>query len=188
MRLARCHGLVAGLTLLTSLAAGAQSAASMADKEAAVRAAFLYRLAFFVNWDPASFADPDSPLRFCVVGDAGSRVAPLLREHTRGRSVGERRVEVEQHAPGAALAQCHLVYLERDARYAEDSAAGKLIVVDSLDGLQHGGTLALLAETEGTQEKRLGFVSRRDNLARSGVSLNARLLQLVRFEDEDNGS
>jgi hypothetical protein len=177
-----------GLALLAPLAAAAQGATPVADKEAAVRAAFLYRLAFFVNWDPASFNERSSPLRFCVVGDAGSRVAPLLSEHTRGRSVGERSIEVQQLAPGAALTHCHLVYLERDARYAEDSTAGKLIVVDSLDGLQRGGTLALLAETEGEQEKRLGFVSRRDNLARSGVSLNARLLQLVRFADEGNGS
>lgn len=175
------------LALLASAATLADSDTPMGEKEAAVRAAFLYRLAFFVNWEQGAFPAPDSPLRFCVVGDPPSPVAPLLRSHTRERTVGDRPIEVEQHPSGTALADCHLVYLEREASLPAEQATGKLVVVDSLDGLQRGGALALLAEEEDGQQKRLGFVSRRDHLQRSGVTLNARLLQLVRFQDEAGG-
>lgn len=160
----------------------------MSDKEAAVRAAFLYRLSFFVNWSDAAFAGPDSPLRFCLVSDPPSPIAPLLHVHTQQRSVGQRRIEVEQLAPGNAVEHCNLVYLEGDAALPGPAQNGKLVVVDSLQGLARGGILALLAEPDANQQKRLSFVSRREALTQSGVSLNARLLQLVRFEDEGGGS
>lgn len=167
--------------LLCVAAAGAER---IGEKEAALRAAFLYRLAFFVDWVPASFPAADSPLRFCVVAASPSPVANLLRTHTRERQVAERTVEVEQRAPGSALDGCHLVYLERAAEHPASPSPGQLVVVDSLDGLEHGGTLALLAQHDASQQSRLGFVSRRDLLAGSGVALSARLLQLVRFEDD----
>lgn len=165
----------------------AEDSTQMSEKEAAVRAAFLYRLAFFVNWEDTTFATADSPLRFCVVGDPPSPVAPLLRSHTRERSVGDRPIEVEQHASGTTVEACHLIYLEREASVAAEQTPGKLVVVDSLEGLQRGGTLALLAEEDDGEQKRLGFVSRREHVNRSGVGLNARLLQLVRFQDEAGG-
>ena len=175
---------IAALAMCLPLQGAADSEAPMGEKEAAVRAAFLYRLAFFVNWEDSAFATEESPLRFCVVGAPPSPVAPLLRNHTRERSVGERAIEVEQRTPDSELGGCHLVYVESTAAISVANAPGQLVVVDSLDGLQRGGALALLAEQGGGQQKRLGFVSRRDRLPTRGVTLNARLLQLVRFHDE----
>lgn len=182
--------LAAALASLTVALPGAvlgKDPPSMSEKEATVRAAFLYRLAFFVNWDDSSFARADSPLRFCVVAEPASQVAPLLSEHTAERKVGPRAIEVEQRQRGASFDGCHLLYLEHAADAPREHAPGQLVVVDSLDGLQHGAALALVAEADSGQQKRLGFVAHRDRLPNRGVTLSARLLQLVRFLDEGSG-
>jgi hypothetical protein len=178
---------VALLALLLPVPAPAAEA-DAADKEAAVRAAFLYRLAFFVTWDAAAFAAADSPIRFCVASDRPSRVAELLRGQAGNRKVNERGIAVEQRSSAAGLEGCHLVYREGEAAGVATAAATQLVVVDSLAALARGGTLALVPERGPGGELRLGFVSRRDRLPSSGVTLSAKLLQLVRFTDGSGGA
>jgi hypothetical protein len=158
-----------------------------ADKEAAVRAAFLYRLAFFVSWEAGAFPAPDSPITFCISSVGPSRVAELLRGQAGNRRVNDRGIAVEQRGTSDALDGCHIVYREGVGDRTPTPAATQLVVVDSLAALASGGTLALVPERGPGGELRLGFVSRRDRLPSSGVSLSAKLLQLVRFDDGQDG-
>lgn len=172
----------AGVLLLLA-ASLAQADAGPADKEAALRAAFLYRLAFFVSWDERAFAGADSPIRFCITGRTPSRVAELLRGQAGNRRVNERGIAVDQRDASAPVDDCHIVY--RDGRQPSTAAHSEtqLVVVDSLEALAAGGNLALVPERGAAGEVRLGFVSRRDRVPNGGVTLSAKLLQLVRFED-----
>lgn len=181
-------GVVVTLLALTLGNPAAAAEADASDKEAAVRAAFLYRLAFFVTWEASAFPAVDSPIRFCIASDAPSRVADLLRGQAGNRRVNERGIAVEQRDKDAALDDCHIVYREGSRPAPSNSADTQLVVVDSLDALAGGGTLALVPERGPSGELRLGFVSRRDRIPTGGVSLSAKLLQLVRFDDGKGGS
>lgn len=187
-RIRACAGVAALLLGLLASPSGRTAETSPADKEAAVRAAFLYRLAFFVTWDPSAFPASDSPIRFCILSDKPSRVAALLRGQAGNRRVNERGIAVEQRSGGAELADCHIVYREGVKSAPAGAGATQLVVVDSLDALASGGTLALVPEQGPGGEQRLGFVSRRDRLPTSGVSLSAKLLQLVRFDEDEDGA
>lgn len=180
-------GLAGVLLVMLGLPILLRAESAPADKEAAVRAAFLYRLAFFVSWEPGAFAAADSPITFCISSAGPSRVAELLRGQAGTRRVNDRGIAVEQRGKGDALDGCHIVYREGGGDRAVTPAATQLVVVDSLDALSRGGTLALVPERGPGGELRLGFVSRRDRLPSSGVTLSAKLLQLVRFDDTKDG-
>lgn len=158
--------------------------AEAADKEAAVRAAFLYRLAFFVDWSPL-LASPDQPLRFCLLEADAQPVALPLREHTRSRKVGSHPVEVAELGAGDPLDGCHLVYLAARRELDAAQARMRLVVADDAAMLDHGAHLALVAETEASGERRLAFLSRHDRIRACDLDLNARLLQLVRLEGKE---
>lgn len=178
-------------SLLLALALGPpllQAEASLpSDKEAAVRAAFLYRLAFFVSWEPGAFPAADSPITFCIRSGGPSRVAELLRGQAGNRRVNDRGIAVEQRGEDAPLVGCHIVYHEGTTGPSPATTSGQLVVVDSLAALSSAGTLALVPERGPGGEMRLGFVSRRDRLPSSGITLSAKLLQLVRFDDGKGG-
>lgn len=171
------HALCALAGLLLSVAALAAPADS--DREAAVRAAFLYRLAFFVNWPDPQFAPADQPLRFCILGIDAATVAERLSSQTRGRSVHGREIHVES----ALQPNCHIVYLQGEADPAASFPPQALLVVDSLAALRQRGALALISEPQPGGEVRLAFVSLRERLHNTPFNLSAKLLQLVRFDE-----
>lgn len=144
-----------------------------------MRAAFLYRLAFFVEWPAAELAH-NQALTFCVLGNADSRVGQLLSEQAREREVQGRAVQVRTLAADDELAGCHIAYAERPVAGA--LPAGTLLVVDSPQRLLRQGVLALVRQPQPGGEIRLGFVGRHDRLHGAPFQLSAKLLSLVKFE------
>jgi len=61
--------LSACLAFVIAVLATATSARAEEALDAAVKATYLYKLAPFVDWPPASFPAPDSPFDLCIVGD-----------------------------------------------------------------------------------------------------------------------
>ncbi len=167
------------VALVLLLSAAAAAAAADSDREAAVRAAFLYRLAFFVNWPDPQFAPADQPLRFCILGDDVATVAERLASQTSGRRVHGREINVA----GALQADCHIVYLQGEPDPALAFPPQALLVVDSLAALRQRGALALVSEPQPGGEVRLAFVSLRERLHNTPFNLSAKLLQLVRFDE-----
>ena len=150
------------------------------EKESALRAAFLYRLAFFIKW-PESELPAGNTLAFCVIGDENSPVGRLLAEQAGERKVLNRPVEVRSVKPDDSLQGCHIAYAEQAPKAALPTKT--LLVVDSLQQLSRVGALALVRQTQPGGEIRLAFVGRRERLAAAPFQVSAKLLQLVRFED-----
>jgi hypothetical protein len=155
--------------------------AASAAKETAVRAAFLFRLAFFVNWPDSAFGDPAAPVRICIAPGSDA-LAAMLAEQTATRTVQERPVEVELLAPAADAERCHILYREHADEAGIAVAPHTLVVVGSLALLDDGGALALVRE-ETAGEARLVFYARRAALQQVGFSVSSKLLQLVRFHE-----
>ncbi len=163
------------LLLVCSLAVHADS-----ERETTVRAAFLFRLAFFVEWTPDAFPEPASPLRLCIGhGAFADELARTLFEQTRGRTVQGRALDIHGLARGEAAGGCHIVYLA-DGTDAIAGSDYSLVVVESLPQLEHEGALALVRE-HGGNEARLVFYGVRDRLEQGQFTVSSKLLQLLRF-------
>jgi hypothetical protein len=171
-------------------------------KEAAVRAAFLFRLAFFVSWPEGAFDAASSPVRICLA-PGNDDLARTLAEQTATRTVQERPVAVAvlsttalasevtvaavdsvPAGPAAepSWADCHILYLGSAGAPATAGHGHTVTVVDSLGQLERAGALALVRE-ESAGEARLVFYGRRDRLQGASFSLSSKLLQLLRFHE-----
>lgn len=169
------------------LSAGAPAVADpLAERDAAIRAAFIYRLAFFVSWQPELLPTDEADIVVCVVGPQPSHVFLRLSEESAQRRIRERRMQVRALADGAALSGCHIAYVEGNSRVKADDS--QVVVVDSLHRLDDIGTLALVPTSEDGKEERLSFVADRQRNRPERFTFHAQLQQLLRFREEARGS
>jgi hypothetical protein len=93
------------------LAALCLASAAWADPtlEYAIKAAYLYKLAAFVEWPPSSFESPSSPLRICIIGDDPFKAT--LDQAIAGVSIAGRPVQVDRYTGAQPNLGCHIAYL-----------------------------------------------------------------------------
>jgi len=77
--------------------------------ENTVKAAYLSKLAAFVDWPPASFESPATPLRICIIGDDPFRA--MLDRAVTGLTVAGRPVQVVRYGAAGAGMACQIAYL-----------------------------------------------------------------------------
>src|SRR5687767_6577948 len=89
---------IAGRLVLLLCSAGLAAGQGVADEpsEYAVKAAYLAKFPSYVEWPPAAFDAPDSPVVICVVGD--DPFGPLLddvlaAQQVQGRPMVARRMK-----------------------------------------------------------------------------------------------
>jgi hypothetical protein len=160
------------------------TAADEAEQEAAVRAAFLYRLAFYITWPDAAFADAAGPIRICLASDTGTHLARAFAAQAPKLMVNARPLEVAALKSGDSAHACHIVYLGGGDEAAIAAAQGHaLVVVDSLPRLDAAGQLALVREVDKRGDARLVFYARKERLEHAEFSVSYKLMQLVRFHE-----
>jgi len=153
--------------------------------ERGVKAAFLYKFLDYVDWPAGAFARPDQPI---VVGVLGADdLQAELSDAVRGRTVGDRPVEVRRVRPGDPVTGLHVLFVgaPEHARIASitRSAQGRglLVVSESDDALDLGSTINFVV-----QEGRVRFEVALPAAERAGIKLSSRLLavaQNVRMAD-----
>jgi YfiR/HmsC-like len=168
-------GAAIGLGPLVAGLGGAWAQASAAS-ESAVKAAFLYKFAAFVDWPPRTFQAPDQPLVIGVSGneDVAADLEQLLAARQDARPVSVRRVP-----EGAPASGVHILFIatRRDAQLREAIAAVKgpvLIVTEQPSGLQLGGVLNFSSGAG-----RVRFSASLSSAERRGLKLSARLLAVA---------
>ncbi len=92
-------------TLIAAPAIAAQHGADVAP-DVAVKAAFLYNFAKFVEW-PALPAG--APIVVCFVGDDG--IAAAFVETVRGQNISGHRLDVSVPQDSATWRACHLLFI-----------------------------------------------------------------------------
>lgn len=75
----------------------------------AIKAAFLFKFGFFVEWPSAAFPSNDSPINLCVVGDDPFGAA--LDDAVKGQKIGDRAVTLRRMSTIARDSGCHIVFL-----------------------------------------------------------------------------
>lgn len=148
------------------------------------RAAFLYRLAFFVSWPSSAFAHDDQAINLCVVGAPEPVFLRTLHSEVVNRQVRGRPIRIELHPQAESLQDCHIAYAVGVTDAALEPLGGFLSVVDSREALQRTGMLALVRESESGASGKLVFHGRRDRIRAAPIELSAQLLKLVRFDEQ----
>jgi hypothetical protein len=77
--------------------------------EAAAKAAFLSKLAPFVDWPPAAFATPADPFVICIIGK--DPLGPALDQAIVGQKAAGRPIVARRLAKAARDAGCQIIYL-----------------------------------------------------------------------------
>ena len=103
---------LAGVVRLAAAAlalSGVSSAAwAQESLETAVKAAYLYKLAPFVEW-PGAALGPGAPFIVCVVGS--DPFGPVLDRAVAGQKVGDRPIVVRRFGVAAHDSPCHIAFL-----------------------------------------------------------------------------
>lgn len=146
--------------------------------EYAVKATYLYKLAPFVNWPPATFESPQQPFRICVAGDASFDA--YLQQAVAGRSLGTHPFEVHRLETLTPDSQCQIVFISRLAsqtvQEALEAVDGKpvLTVVDSTEPHADGGIVKFVIA-----RGRVRFVIDTGAAARNHITISSKLLNLA---------
>jgi YfiR/HmsC-like len=145
--------------------------------ETAVKAAFLYRIAGFVDWPPGSFANDEDPLVITVVDSPA--VLAELEQLVGGRAPEGRPVVVRRWNEGEPAPAVHILFVgaARDAQVRERVAATRgpvLVITEQENGHRLGGVLNFVMDAG-----RVRFTASLPAADARGVRLSARLLAVA---------
>ncbi|MCP5159565.1 MAG: YfiR family protein [Gammaproteobacteria bacterium] len=146
--------------------------------EYAVKAAYLYNFAKFVEWPPGSFSTTDAPLSICIAGDD-----PFDNklEMLSGKVVEGHPVEV-RHIPAATgFERCHVLFIGRVEQKRFKTLLARLgrlpiLTVSDIDDFAQAGGMIGLIETE----QRIRFDINLDAANQANLKLSSHLLKLAR--------
>lgn len=161
---------------LVALAAPPARAASPVER--AVKAAYLYKFAAYVDWPRSSFRNPDSPFSIGVAGD--DLLADELQRAVRGRMADGRPVAVRRVDRSDPLDGVHILYITgSDAFVAAVLARVRgrpvLTVTDTAGAFQQAGMIRFV-EIDG----RLRFEVALPEAHAAQLHISARMLAAAR--------
>ncbi len=157
-------------------ATGAHGQASAPARESAIKAAFLYKFAGFVEWPPAALRAGE-PFVFGVLG--AEAIAADLEQIVAGRTLDGRPVVVRRLRDTDDVQPLHVLMVgaAREARVREAIAAvaGPVLVVTEQDGGRRFGAALNFVSDEG----RVRFNASVPAAEARGLRLSARLLAVA---------
>ncbi len=162
---------------LAALVLGSAAPLAGAATEAELRAAVIFNIARFVQWPMPASAAPGFDI--CTVGE--SAVSEALAALT-GKTLNDKLVAVRTIKRDRDVSGCHVVYINADSvvHLAAISAAlseshePALTISEAPSFLALGGMVQLVVVNE-----RLRFRINRPLAERTGLNINAKLLQLA---------
>jgi YfiR/HmsC-like len=168
-RYRRGFGVAAAMLLLLNAAAHAQTASAPA-----LKAAFLYNFAKFVEW-PADSMPAAAALVICVLGD--DAVADALEETVKDHTVDGHPLTARRLKSGAPLRACHLLYIsgvdaKRSQELLADLRASTVLTVSDLVGFAQAGGVANFFVENG----RMRFAVNIESAHRARLQVSSRLL------------
>jgi hypothetical protein len=181
LRLLLCLGFGPGL-LLAGTSAPAQAPTDVT--ETALKAAFLFKFAAFVDWPPGTFQRPDQPL---VIGVSGDDPVALDLEHlVAGRSVAGRPLVARRVAENGPFTDLHVLFLgnRRDHKLREALAAVPgpvLVVTEQPEALRLGSVLNFSSEGG-----RVRFSASLASAEARNLRLSSRLLAVAHLVEGRN--
>jgi hypothetical protein len=141
-----------------------------------VKAAFLLNFTKFVAWPAAAFADANSPLAICILGNDpfGSVLDQLVEgEEVNGKKLVVRRI---QQPPAPKVCQELFINSQKDVPAIIAELGPGVLTVGDRDGfLREGGIIAFVIEN-----RHVRFDINQRAASNASLSLSARLLSVAR--------
>ena len=174
---------IAALAAACLLLARRAPAQTNNSSEYAVKAAFLFHFAQFVEWPAGTFKDAKSPLTYCTLG-----VDPFsgaLDDTLRGKTIGERAIHVQHLRSSEPVQGCQVLFMgavEGKRTFGLLAKQAILTVGESQNFAEEGGMIEFLLEGN---KIRFAINLRAVNTAR--LKMSARLLALAKNVIETDG-
>ncbi|HEX6707323.1 MAG TPA: YfiR family protein [Albitalea sp.] len=155
------------LTGLLTLAAPADAAEPL---EYAVKAAYLVKFPFYVDWPPSAFSAAAAPLNLCVIGD--DPFGSLLDDAAAGQQVQGHPLAVRRMKTASRDAGCHIAFLGNDVRADALRGSGALVVTDAL--ATGSGVINFVVK-----DNRVRFTVDDELAAQNGLAISSKLLNVA---------
>jgi hypothetical protein len=165
-------GLAIGLTLFPPFFCRA------ADEplEYQVKAAFLLNFTKFTQWPATAFADADSPITICILGD--DPFGNTLNQIVEGEVVSGRKVAVQRMKRPPQSKSCQVLFARKSENGLKVLPAvghGVLTVGESAGFIRDGGMIAFVLEN-----RRVRFEVNQTAAENAGLTLSSKLLNVAK--------
>ena len=153
-------------------------AGSLSDREYAIKAAFLYNFANFVEWPEATFRDSDTPL---IVGILGEDPFGHHLDALKGRRVKGRTLEIKHFTRTEDIIACHILFVSTPQQnpHAQVCEALKdtpvLTVSDELEAFPQSGCIINFIIVK----NKIRFEINRTPAERVGLNISSQLLSVA---------
>lgn len=151
------------------LGGGLAVAAAAEPLEYAVKAAYLVKFPFYVEWPPAAFVSASAPLMLCVVGE--DPFGSLLDEAVAGQQVQGHPLVLRRLKSIGREQGCHVAYVGADTKLGALRGSGALVVTD---GPTAGGVISFVLK-----DKRVRFTVDDEAAAQNGLAISSKLLSVA---------
>ena len=168
------RALAVGVLLAAGLLGGRPALAAPTAQQ--VEAVFLFYFSQFVDWPPAAFAGPSSPIVIGVLGT--DPFDGTLDQAVSGERVNGRPIEVRRLADVAEATDCHILYISSSEaanlpRILDALKGRNVLTVSDLGGfMQRGGMIRFVLID---QHVRLNINARAAQAA--GLALSSKLMR-----------
>jgi YfiR/HmsC-like len=168
------------LTVLLSASAVVSAPAQVSpSNEYAVKAAFLFHFAQFVEWPPSALRDSNAPFVFCTLGDDPFQGA--LEETITGKTIGNRLVRVFHARQLQDTQNCQILFIPASEKkhlpailaWLKNSPV--LTVGEAASFAQDGGMIGFCLE-----DKKIRFEINLAAADHAGLKISSRLLALAK--------
>jgi uncharacterized protein DUF4154 len=178
----RCLALLRWRVLMSALAVGLGTAAAADDAgvlENQVKAAYLYRMAEYVEWPSSAFPDAEAPVRIAVVG--AEPLAGVLARMLVGRTVSNRPFVVKTAKITDSFAGVHILFVGRQEAGSLKQLLGSLksqpvLTVSEVPSALPDGSVVNLVQ----DDNRIAFEISMGVAERNGLKLSSRLLAVAK--------
>jgi hypothetical protein len=150
---------------------------SLAESE--IKAAFMYNFAKFVQWPPAAFGQPQSPLSLCVIGEDafGPALDTIDHKLAQGHELHvRRRVHLED------AKSCHILFVA-ESEHARLPAVlravsgGSVLTISEIDRFAElGGVIGLYKD-----DNNIRFSINLEQAQAALLQINSQLLKLAKI-------
>jgi hypothetical protein len=153
------------------------------QKEYAIKAAFLYNFAKFVEWPKESFENPKNVL-LCVLGKNpfGSALHKM-----QGKEIQGRKLKVTQTERAEDIGKYHIVFVGRSekddvAEILANLKGHSVLTVGDMEGFAHqGGMINFIMK-----QRKVRFEINADAAEQAGLKISSKLLKLATIVSSDD--
>lgn len=160
----------AWLVLIVSPIVDAQTSL---NKEAKVKAAYLFNFTKYIEWPDSSFTSPESPLVICI--DRNPTMEAFMRALVKSRKVGKRQRPLQIN-PLQQADRCHLTYLK------ESPVSTDKLLVSSVNVAEAGNPFEQVAILFFQENGKLRFEIKLQEIERLKIAVSSELLKLARIK------